>query len=116
MNNLQIVEQIDIEEFGWYETWLKEYITGVSVIIIITGHEPYLDQLGPRLRLKITESTNPQDMIPIFLDSPYSTNISDELNNQLNKFITQNYSYLINFWNLQTDYTSEHLLQDIKKI
>ena len=110
-------EQIDIAEFGWYETWLLEEKTGVPVTIVVTGYYPYLDNLGPRIRVKYTNTSNPQEMIPIFLDNNIDVGILPiDVYNKILRFIKLNKSVLIKYWNDEESYDSIRLTKEIVNI
>lgn len=113
-------EDIDIEEFGWYETWLVQRHTGIDCVIVLAGQEAYCDQLGPRIRIKNTESSNPQDMVPIFLEDSTNIGLDYKLYVEILQFISINKDKLIRFWIYQNQYedsyTSESLVKDVVSI
>lgn len=112
-------EQINITEFGWYEMGMGEATTGVPVILVVSGHEPYLDELGPRIRVDLYNSINPLEMIPVFI-SPVTKNIEIlplDIQNSVLEFIVKNKNNILKHWTNQSiDYTSADFLRNIVKI
>ena len=112
-------EQINVPEFSWYEMGLNEEVTGVPVRLVVSGHDPYLDELGPRIRVDLYNSINPLEMIPIYILSPDSNiNILPKnLCNLVLKFISKNKDNILMHWIHQSDnYTSSDFLHNIVKV
>jgi len=113
------IEHINEDEFIWSATSLTQDETNLPVIIIATNHQSYSDELGPRLRVLLSENYDPYNMVAISIsDNPIvlSNNI-DKINfDNITQFIKLNYDALLKMWNDQKIFTSFDLFDSIKVI